>query len=330
MTVIIALVAILILVVMAGLGGQVPALQVVFGVVVPYAALGLFLGGLVYRLLKWTRAPVPFRIPTTCGQQKSLAWIPSSRLDNPHSTLGVVGRMALEVLLFRSLFRNTKVEIRTGGNVVQSPNKWLWAFGLVFHWSFLVILLRHLRFFTEPVPTFVNRIQAVDGFFEIGLPVTYATSFLLLAALGFLLLRRLFSPMLRYISLANDYFPLFLLLGIGTSGILLRHFAKTDIAKVKEMTLGILSFDPVLPDGAAPLFTIHFFLVCVLFAVIPFSKLMHMAGVFMSPTRNLANTNRRKRHVNPWRSPVDFRSYEEYEDEFRDKMKASGIPVEKE
>jgi len=330
MTVIIALAAILILMVLAGLGGQVPALQVVFGVVVPYAALGLFLGGFVYRVLKWALTPVPFRIPTTCGQQRSLAWIPPSKLDNPHSTLGVVGRMALEVLFFRSLFRNTRVEIRPGGNVVHSPNKWLWVFGLVFHWSFLVILLRHLRFFTEPVPAFVNKIQSVDGFFEIGLPVTYATSFLLLAALGFLLLRRLFSPTLRYISLANDYFPLLLLLSIGATGILLRHFSKTDVSKVKEMALGILSLDPVQFDGAAPLFTIHFFLVCVLFAVFPFSKLMHMAGVFMSPTRNLANSNRRKHHVNPWRSPADVHSYGEYEDEFRDKMKAAGIPVEKE
>ena len=34
-------------------------------------------------------------------------------------------------------------------------------------------------------------------------------------------------------------------------------------------------------------------------AYFPFSKLMHMAGVFLSPTRNLANNNRMVRHVNP-------------------------------
>jgi len=129
MTVIFALVAILALVLVAGLGGQVSGLRVVFGVVVPYAAILLFLGGVIYRVLKWTRSPVPFRIPTTCGQQKSLPWIKPASIDNPHNTLGVIARMALEVLFFRSLFRNTRVDILPGGNVVHDPNKWLWAAG---------------------------------------------------------------------------------------------------------------------------------------------------------------------------------------------------------
>ncbi len=330
MTVLVALVATLVLVLLAFFGGQVAGLHVVFGVIVPYAAIVLFLGGFIYRVAKWARAPVPFRIPTTCGQQKSLSWIRASKLDNPSTTLGVIGRMALEVLLFRSLFRNTKVEVRPGGKVVHTPNKWLWAAALAFHYSLLVIILRHLRFFTEPVPGFVNHIQAVDGFLDIWVPHIFLTSFLFLGALGFLLLRRLVTPSLRYISLANDYFPLFLLLSIGTTGILLRHFFKTDLEGVKAMAMGLLSLHPVTPEAISPLFTIHFFLVCVLFAVFPFSKLMHMAGVFMSPTRNLANNNRMIRHVNPWNPTLKFRTYEEYEDEFRDKMKAAGIPVEKE
>ena len=75
---------------------------------------------------------------------------------------------------------------------------------------------------------------------------------MLLGALGFLLLRRLVSPQLRYISLANDYFPLFLLLGIGITGVLLRHFVKTDIEAVKALAMGILSFKPVAPDRRRP------------------------------------------------------------------------------
>ncbi len=330
MTILAALVATAVLVALAGLGAQSPGLRNVLGTVVPYVAIALFLGGFVFRVIKWALIPVPFRIPTTCGQQKSLSWLPSSKLDNPHTTLGVIGRMALEVLFFRSLFRNTRMDIKPNGNVVHGPNKWLWLAGLAFHWSFLVIFIRHLRFFTEPVPGFVLSLQAVDGFFEIGVPAVYLTSLLLLGALLFLFLRRALSPQLRYISLINDYFPLFLLLGIGTTGVLLRHFAKTDIESVKALAMGILSLKPVVPDDVDPLFFMHFFLVCVLFAVFPYSKLMHMAGVFMSPTRNLANTNRMRRHVNPWNYPVKIRTYEAYEDEFRAKMKAAGIPVEKE
>ena len=61
----------------------------------------------------------------------------------------------------------------------------------------------------------------------------------------------------------------------------------------------------------------------------PFSKLMHMGGVFLSPTRNLANNNRAVRHINPWDYPVHVHTYEEYEDEFREKMVEVGIPVDK-
>jgi hypothetical protein len=67
----------------------------------------------------------------------------------------------------------------------------------------------------------------------------------------------------------------------------------------------------------------------VLLAYFPLSKLTHMPGVFLSPTRNLANSNRRLRYINPWDYPVKVHTYAEYEDELRDKMKAAGVPVEK-
>ena len=56
---------------------------------------------------------------------------------------------------------------------------------------------------------------------------------------------------------------------------------------------------------------------------------MHMGGVFLSPTRNLANNSRMRRHVNPWNYPVKVHTYEEWEEEFRDKMKAAGLPLER-
>ncbi|NIQ91625.1 MAG: menaquinol oxidoreductase, partial [Pseudomonas stutzeri] len=82
-------------------------------------------------------------------------------------------------------------------------------------------------------------------------------------------------------------------------------------------------------EGVGFIFFVHLFLVSVLFAYFPFSKLMHLGGVFMSPTRNLANNSRRVRHVNPWNYDVKTHTYEEYEDEFRDVMRGAGIPLEK-
>lgn len=238
--------------------------------------------------------------------------------------------MLLEVFLFRSLFRNTKVDLREGPILRYGSAKWLWLGALAFHYSFLTILVRHLRFFTEPIPFFVKWAETLDGILQVGVPTLYQTDMVILAAVAYLFLRRVFVPQLRYISLANDYFPLFLIVAIAVSGILMRYFFKTNIVGVKELTMGLVTFSPKIPEGIGVIFYIHLFLVSILFAYFPFSKLMHMGGVFLSPTRNLANNNRAVRHINPWNYPVKVHTYEEYEDEFREKMKEAGLPVEKE
>jgi nitrate reductase gamma subunit len=303
--------------------------QSLFGLWIPGGALLVFLGGVVYRVIRWAKSPVPFRIPTTCGQQKSLPWIRSSWTESPHTTLGVVARMALEVLLFRSLFRNSKVSLQDQ-RAYYGGAKWLWLAGLTFHWSFLVILTRHLRFFTEPVPMPINLLSTLDGLFEISLPTLYMTDAAIVMAVTYLFFRRVAIPQLRYISLAADYFPLFLILGIALSGILMRHVYKVDLQKIKELSLGWFALQPGLPEGIGIIFFIHLFLVCSLLVYFPFSKLMHMGGVFFSPTRNLANNNRMRRHINPWNYRVKVHTYAEYEEEFRERMKDAGIPVEKE
>lgn len=308
-------------------------LEWLFGIVVPYLAVLIFFVGIIRRVLKWGKCPVPFRIPTTCAQQKSLPWIKygyAQKLDNPVSTAGVVGRMILEVLCFRSLFRNTRLEFGTGGDIKYKSAKWLWLAAIVFHYTFLVVLLRHLRFFTEPMPFFVPIIEKIDGFFQIFLPTLYQSGFLLGAALTFLLLRRLVDAKVRYISLPADYFPLFLILAIVKTGILMRYVLKADVVSIKELTMGLVSFHPTIPEGISVVFFIHLFLVSVLFAYFPFSKLTHMAGVFLSPTRNLSNNSRIVRHINPWNPPLKYHTYEAYEDDFREKMVEAGLPVEKE
>jgi len=330
MKILVSLAAVGVLFLVGLLGGTGTVPEAIFGVILPYAAVAVLLGGLAYRVLSWANAPVPFRITTTCGQEKSLPWIKQAKLDNPSSAAGVVGRMLLEVLCFRSLLRDVKARLLEGGKLVYGTSLWLWLGALAFHWSMLVILLRHLRLFTSPAPSWVGFLAKMDGFLDAGVPVFYITSVVFLAALAYLLLRRLLDPQVRYISLAEDYFLLFLLLGIGLSGFCLRHVAKTDVAAITELAAGLAQFRPALPASVAPLFFGHLFLVCVLAAYLPFSKVVHLAGVFLSPTRNLANNNRMARHVNPWDYPVKTHSYEAYENEWREKMKAAGVPVDKE
>ena len=302
----------------------------VFGVIIPYAAVAIFVLGIVYRVVKWARSPVPFRWPTTAGQQKSLPWIKANNLESPYNTWGVLGRMILEILLFRSLFRNTKLELRDGSRLIYISEKFLWLGSLTFHWCLLIILLRHFRFFTEPVIGFVYWLQSIDGLLEITIPTWYLTDVFIVIALLYLFARRLYNPQVRYISLFTDYFALFLLMGVVFSGIWMRYLDKVDIIKVKELAIGLVMFSPTVPEGIGSIFYIHLFLVSVLLIYFPFSKLLHMAGVFFSPTRNLANTNRMKRHINPWNPKVKVHTYKEYEEEFGDLMKSAGLPLDKE
>ncbi len=326
----ISLVAVAAMALIALFGVRTANLEYLFGVVVPYAALAIFICGVVYRMLNWARSPVPFRITTTTGQQKSHPWLKANNLENPHNLAGVVGRMLLEILLFRSLFRNTKAEMREGPKIVYGSDKLLWLMGLAFHYSFLVILVRHLRLFTEPIPAPIVLVDKLDSLFQIGVPALYLTDVALIGAVTVLFLRRVVLPQIRYISLPADYFPLFLILGIGITGVLMRYFLRVDVVAAKELAMGLASLRPKIPEGIGATFYIHLFLVSALFAYFPFSKLMHLGGVFLSPTRNLANNNRVKRHMNPWNYSVKVHTYEEYEDEFREKMKDAGLPVEKE
>jgi len=330
MNAIIGLFIVLLLLAVSFIGVGTVKMEYFFGVVMPYAAMAIFILGVILRVLKWAKSPVPFRIPTSCGQQKSMGWVKNSKLDNPHNGFWTIARMALEILTFRSLFRNTKASLEKGPKLVYGGSKWLWVAALAFHYSFLVIVIRHFRFFTEPIPGIVLWLQSLDSLFQISLPLLFMTDILLIGAATYLFLRRVVIPQIRYISLAADFIPLFLILSIAVTGVLMRYFIKVDAIAVKQLAMGLLSFSPVVPEGIGVIFYMHLFLVSFLLIYFPFSKLMHMGGIFLSPARNLANNNRAKRHINPWNPDVKIHTYEEYEEEFKDVMKAAGMPLEKE
>ncbi|MBT7619179.1 MAG: sulfate reduction electron transfer complex DsrMKJOP subunit DsrM, partial [Calditrichaeota bacterium] len=194
----------------------------------------------------------------------------------------------------------------------------------------LVIFIRHFKIFLQEVPQFIPLLESLDGFMQIGLPILFMTDAALLLGLTVLFLRRIVDPKLRYISLVADYFPLLLIIGIALTGVWMRYFGKVDIISVKQFTLGLFSFQPIIPDGISAIFFAHLFLVSALLIYFPLSKLVHFGGIFLSPTRNMSNNNREVRHINPWNPKVKLHTYEEWEDEFRDVMKAADMPLEKE
>ncbi|MGV6857661.1 MAG: respiratory nitrate reductase subunit gamma [bacterium] len=192
----------------------------------------------------------------------------------PVTQTGVVFRMAREVVLFESLFKS---------------NKWIWIFGWMFHFALLLVLLRHLRYFQGDVWEVIVLLQPIGK---------YAAFAMLVGLLG-LLARRIVVARVRYISAASDYLMLVLLLGIGISGSLMTFVGNADIIKIKAFFLGLLRFDiQTLPGD--PLILVHLGLVALLMLVFPVSKLLHVPGVFFSPTRNQVDNPREKRHVVAW------------------------------
>jgi nitrate reductase gamma subunit len=232
-----------------------------------YFATLVFVVGLFYRISVYTRTPAPLKIPTTPA---------------PVNTSGVVMRMAREVLLFESLFK---------------ANFWTWGLGWLFHASLALVLLRHLRYFTEPVWAWVAFIQPFG---------TYAGITMVLGVAG-LWARRLFVERIRYISTPSDHLMLVLFLVIGISGLVMRFVVHGDVISVKGFMLGLMHFDPQALPANIVLYA-HLALVAVLMMIFPISKLLHAPGVFFSPSRNQADNSREKRHIAAWAKQMESES----------------------
>jgi len=290
----------------------------------PLALLAMF----IWKIARWLRTPVAFRIPLTVGQQKGAPSIAHSWTGSPSTAGEVLLRVLLEVVLFRPLFRATPTAPVVGRGLSHGMGRWLWLIAVAFHASFAIVVLRHLRLFLEPVPSFVTGLERFDVATEMFLPKLHLTSLVLPLALALLLGRRLLLVRVRYISLAADYFPLLLLLAIATSGLVMRNVVRTDVTALKSLTLGLANGTLVLAAQPDVWLSVHVFLVGILLVYFPLSKLMHMPGVFLSPTLTMANNNRERRHVNACNPQVATMHYADYEAAFRDRMIEAGLPVE--
>ena len=306
------------------LGAHGAWLVVAVGAVAPLALIATF----SWKVARWMRTPVAFRIPLTVGQQKVGASSAHCRTGSPYTTLEVMLRVLLDGLLWRPLFRATPTAPSTGRGLGHGMGRWLWLIAFAFHASLAIVVLRHLRLFFEPVPSFVAVVERLDVATETFLPKVHVTSLVLPLALVFLLGRRLLLARVRYISLASDYFPLLLLLAISTTGLVMRHVVRTDVAALKNLTLGLTHATLVLSARPDTWLSMHVFLVGVLLVYFPLSKLMHMPGVFMSPTLTMANNNRERRHINVGNPQVATLHYADYEAAFRERMIEAGLPVE--
>jgi len=229
-----------------------------------YAAVAVFVAGLVRKVVQYARVRAPLKIPTTPA---------------PTTPWGVGLRLVREIVFFESLFK---------------ANLWIWLFGWLFHGALLLVLLRHLRYFVEPVWSWVAWLQ----------PLGILAALAMVAGIAGLWARRFLVERIAYISTPSDHLMLALLVLIAASGLTLKFFAHTDIVAVKIYFLGLMHFE-LQPLPADPALYVHLALVSILLIVFPFSKLLHAPGLLFSPTRNQRDDSRQIRHLAPWAAGLE-------------------------
>ena len=236
------------------------------------AATLVMIIGLFVKIKQYHSTPAPLKIPVTPA---------------PKSTGGVVLRLAKEVIFFAALFR---------------ASKWTWLFGWMFHIALALAFLRHLRYVIDPdgmlgfMWPLIN-LEIVQSFGK------YAGFAMVIGLLG-LFGRRIFVNRVRYISSPSDYLMLLLFMFIAFSGLIMSFVSHVDIVQVKVFMLGILNLDPQALPVSVPLL-IHLILVSILALILPVSKLLHIPGVFYSPSRNQVDNPREKRHISNWAKKLD-------------------------
>jgi nitrate reductase gamma subunit len=157
-------------------------------------------------------------------------------------TLPVAASAALDILLFRRLFFS---------------NAFLWLGEWLFHACLALIMVRHLRYFLEPVPSCVFALQT---------PVIIA-GYLLPLSLIYIFIAKLVIEKKSYIASSN-FFLLAILLLSGITGLLMKLWFRPDLAGIKWFSLGMVTFRPVeVPHS--PLFIMHFVLFLIAFAYLP-------------------------------------------------------------
>jgi len=244
------------------------ALSILY-VILFYVAMIVLAAGVINKILQYKRVPAPLKIAVTPA---------------PKTKGGVVYRYFTEVVFFNSLFRATK---------------WTWIFGWIFHLSLLLAFLRHLRYVISPDsilwPLVNNMVVQSFGHYA---------GFAMVFGLAGLLARRIFVDRVRYISSPSDYLMLILIMGIAGTGLSIVYVAHTDIVQLKAFIMGLFYFNWQDLPGDTVLLA-HLTMVLLLMLIFPFSKLLHVPGLFMSPTRYQLDNPREQRHLSPWGAELE-------------------------
>jgi nitrate reductase gamma subunit len=192
-------------------------------------AAAVFVGGVMWRLLRWARAR-------------------DTGPATPRSSVAAWVLAALDILFLRRLF---------------AANKGLWVGEWVFHASFVLVMVRHVRYFFHPVPEVIVMLQPLGRWAGYALP----------ASLLYILAYRFLVERAQYLS-AYNLLITSTLLATGITGVLLTLAFRTDVVAAKAFILEWLSHTGWLAESAAPvpdstLFLAHFLLALLSVLLLP-------------------------------------------------------------
>lgn len=176
---------------------------------------------------------------------KVLLWLKSKPRDETIShkpSLKALVTAVCDILSFRRLL---------------IANDLLWFGEWTFHVSFVLVMLRHLRYFLNPVPQWVWSVQTVGVIAGYILPV----SLVCILTVKFLVEKK------KYVSSYN-FLLLALILVLSISGLLMKTIFHPDIVSVKTFIMGMVTFTfAAVPADA--LFIVHFIMFLALIVNLP-------------------------------------------------------------
>jgi len=225
---------------------------IVAGIMV-YIAIIVFIGGIIYQLISWFRAP---KSPVRLGL-----------FPRPKNKGARFFKTIKDSLFFPQSFE---------------VDKTMWIFAIVFHGSLLGVLIAHFRLVREFTPLVnilgiagLNRVSEIGG---------KTLGIIIAITLIYYLLRRFSSPF-KELSVPEDFLLIIILMLIVGFGNHLRFFAHIPVEEYREYVQSLLAFKPSFPEAIAKsparyILSLHVMTVNILVMYLPFSKLMHMIGSF--------------------------------------------------
>jgi len=224
--------------------------------ILPYITLVVFTFGVLFRLGRWAGSRIVHNI--------TLAPFPQRNSQ-------VLGIFAAEVIFFRSLF---------------SSDRPLWAGAWLMHMALFGAIGGHLVgiYFLGKQFVYLGMSEHLSE--QMSALLGTSAGLALLAGLVYLLIRRLTVQKVKEVTGTSDYLQLVLLLAIVVVGNIMRlfeHDLGIAYAPAKDYVAHLLMLKPLPMDHLAittPFFVLHLLFVQILLMVFPFSKLMHVFGMF--------------------------------------------------